>query len=404
MSTNIKTRPGINLQSREVQVDPFPTYTLMRNDFPICQVEPDGIWAISRFDDVQWALKSPAIFSSAAFKTLYEPDWLREDCRRDHSILSQDPPKHTKYRAIISKAFVHRVIDGMIPMMRQRAVELLDKIPANKPIEFITCFADPYIEKLSGHVTGTDAYRSSHDIRRLIELTQVIRPVRPSDEHLKALEEATLDQRNHFMKAIQRRRESPKNDIITAAINAEVDEEKLDDEMLINLLDLLLHAGFMTVTNSLTHAIVLLARKPDLLVQLQRNPERIPAFIEEVLRFEPPSHNLVRQTTENISISGVSIPEGSLVFLLLASANRDPEHFPEPDKFDIHRPNIRDHIAFGYGPHTCIGSALARLEMKIAIEEIVKRFDSISVPPDRELNWAGALLVHAVLELPVVFS
>ncbi len=285
------TRPGINLQSRPVQIDPFPTYARLRSEYPVCQLEPDGFWAISRYQDVLATLKDTATFSSSAFKTMYEPDWLHADCRRDHSILSMDPPVHTQYRGIVNKAFVHKVVEALIPRMRAAAVAQVQALRerSSDSVEFISGFADPYIAAISAHITGTDAYRSLAEIRELIELTQVIGATRPSDEFVTALERATLGQRNHFLQAIHNRREHPQNDVLSEAIKAELNGQRMNDEQLVNLLDLLLHAGFMTVTNSLTHAIIQLARDPELMQLLRRQPELIPAFIEELLRFEPPS-------------------------------------------------------------------------------------------------------------------
>lgn len=395
------TRPGIHLYSPAVQANPFPIYAQMRRQFPVCQVEPDGLWIITRYADVQAALANPAAFSSAAMSRMYEPEWLREECRRNYFILSEDPPLHTAHRAVVNRAFIPRVVDALIPLMRRAAGELAAQLPDKGRVEFLRDFADPYVANIIGSITGTTDYQGVDEIRRLIELTQVVTPERPDDEHVRELEEITLSQRRHYRQALADRRKCPRRDLVTELIDAETDGQRLSEEQLISLLDLFVHAGFHTPTTMLAHAMIMLARRRDLLLLLKEKPGEIPAFLEELLRFEPPSHNLLRQTQADVTVSGVTIPGGATVLINLASANRDEMYFPKPDEFRMHRSNIREQIAFGYGPHVCLGSALARTELRIALEEILRHVSHIACPPDEELAWACALLVHAVIELPL---
>ncbi|HSB98190.1 MAG TPA: cytochrome P450 [Spongiibacteraceae bacterium] len=401
-----RARPGITLISAEVQKNPFPLYSTLRDRYPVCQVDPDGMWVITRYDDVQFALKNPQIFSSRAFSTIHQPEWLRKDCRRNYFILSQDPPEHTQNRSLINKAFVHRVIDALLPLMRDKARALVAALTVAGDVDFIKAFADPYVASILSHITGTGEARSADDIRHLIGLAQVITPARPSDSHVAALEDAIGRQRACFTAAIQDRRRHPQRDLLSELIGIEVDSETLallDDEMLISLLDLLVNAGFETTSSVLVNAVIQFARQPGLMQTLQADPALIPAFLEELLRYDPPTHALLRQATQPVTLAGVTIPEDALILVLLAAANRDPAHFSDPDAFIMGRKNIKEHVAFGYGPHACIGAALARLEITVALEELVKNFSAVACPADDELPWAGALLVHVVTELPVRF-
>jgi cytochrome P450 len=398
-----RTRPGITLISADMQKNPFPLYATLRNSYPVCQVEPHGMWVVSRYDDVQFALKNPQIFSSRAFRTIHQPEWLKPECRRDYFILSQDPPQHTKHHALVNKAFVHRVINHLATNMRQRAKELAMEL-AGGETDFISRFTDPYVAATLGQITGTGQHQSAEEMRHLVKLTQVITPSRPDDGRVRELEDAIDKQRQRFTAAISARRDAPQSDLLGTLVATEIEGERLSDEMLISLLDLLINAGFETTSSTLAGAVIQFARQPELVTRLRADPTLIPAFVEELVRYDPPTHSVLRQTTQPITLSGVEIPENALIFILLAAANRDPERFEKPDLFELNRTNIKEHVAFGHGPHTCIGAALARLKIKIALEELLERFSSFGCPADDALQWSGALLVHAVTALPVRFQ
>lgn len=401
-SSNIdRTRPGITLVSADIQKNPFPLYAKLRASYPVCQVEPHGMWVISRYDDVKFALKNHGIFSSRAFRTIHQPEWLAPECRRDYFILSQDPPEHTGNHALVNKAFVHRAINHLAAGMRQRAKKLAEEL-AGGEVDFIDRFTDPYVAATLGQITGTEEHQSAEAMRHLVKLTQVITPSRPKDQTVRELEAAITKQRSRFQASIAERRNKPQSDLLGTLVSTEIDGKRLSDEMLISLLDLLINAGFETTSSTLAGAIIRFARQPELVARLRTDPALIPAFIEELIRYDPPTHSVLRETTQPVTLSGVEIPENTLIFVLLAAANRDPQRFENPDLFDLNRANIKEHMAFGHGPHTCIGAALARLKIRIALEELLERFSSFSCPDDDALQWSGALLVHAVTALPVM--
>lgn len=399
-----KSRPGIFLISPEVKKNPFPVYEKIRNEFPVCQVEPDGIWVITRYKDVVAALKNTDIFSSAAVRTLYQPEWLDAECHLDYSILSEDPPEHDIHRRFINKAFVGRVINSLIPMMEETAQSLLEGIRGPGEVDFIKDFADQYVGKIMGYITGTEDMQSIAELRNWVALTEQVTPARPDDARVIALEAAIRRQRVYFRTVVAERRILPRADLISELVQADTEGQELSDQMIVGLLELLVAAGFLASTNMLSHSIIQLAREPYLFGRLKKNVELIPAFIEEIIRFDAPTQAALRQTTRDVTIRDVTIPKGALVLILLASANRDADCFEDPDRFMLNRKNIREHVAFGNGVHTCIGAALARLAAKIALSAIVKEFDEVSCPPDDELPWIVALWSHAVSRLPVKFT
>jgi cytochrome P450 len=154
----------------------------------------------------------------------------------------------------------------------------------------------------------------------------------------------------------------------------------------------------------LSHSIIFLSKNPEILKELSTTPDRIPTFIEEILRFFPTTLTLLRQTTQDVVIAGVNIPKAALVLPLLASANRDPAHFSDPDIFSLDRKRPKSHFSFGHGIHTCIGAPLARLEMRIALEVLVENFTQIQCPPDKDLLWIDSFFVRGVTALPTTFS
>ena len=209
--------------------------------------------------------------------------------------------------------------------------------------------------------------------------------------------------RRYGSDVIADRRQCPQDDLISRVIAAELDGEQLSDRECLAMLLLLITAGFDTTVNLMSNCVRQLSAMPTLVDQLYREPRLIPPFIEEVMRFDPPTHSLLRQTTRDVEVAGVTIPRGEFVCLMIGSAGRDPGHYREPDTFDVHRQN-RDHLGFGYGVHVCVGMMLARLEVSVAIKELVRRFSSITCPPPEDLKWTPNLIGRGVIELPVRFT
>lgn len=401
--TTITTEP-LDLLSAAACENPFPIYANLRTDNPVCQVRPGGIWLITRYDDVQFALKNPDIFSSSGFREMLGPNWLKNECRRDLSVLSQDPPVHTRNRVLINRAFVSRVINAMTPHMENTAVELVSHIGSGSTVDFLAHFAYPYAGRIISKITGIDQYQTVEDLRHWSEVTEVISSVRPDEQTIAAVEHALIAQNAHFSAVIEDRRNAPRDDLISAIIDAQIDGYPLDETQLINVMNLLIGAGFTTTAHALCNTLIFLTGRPDIAATLRRDPSGIPAFLEEMLRYNGPSHRLLRTTSRAVELSGAVIPAGATVLIALASANRDPEHFALPDEFDMARANIREHVAFGGGPHICIGAVLARQEIKIALEVLLRSFGTIECPAPRELSWIRSLVTCSVKELPLTLA
>jgi cytochrome P450 len=279
---------------------------------------------------------------------------------------------------------------------------LCASIEPGRETDFVGAFAYPYVGTIIGDITGTRGDQTIQELRSWFELMEILTPQRPDDATVAAAESGTRRQLRYYEQVIVDRKANPRGDLTSELVHAEVNGERLDDHALRSCLDLLIGAGLGTTTHTLGNAIIQLAQRPELFALLKTTPAAIPAFIEEVLRFDPATHCLLRYTTADVAVGETVIPKGALVLLVLAAANRDPDCFANPEQFDIRRENNKDHIAFGAGPHVCIGSALARLELKTALETITAQFDGLSLGRPGTLEWILSLPTHGTSRLPVI--
>jgi cytochrome P450 len=394
---------NINLLSPAVTIDPFPTYQFLREQAPVCQVEPNGIWVITRFDDVQFALRRADIFSSAGFmEAVYRPLWLAERAHKHLFIMEEDPPLHTQHRSLINKAFVHRVIEAAEPLMRTAARTQVEVLRSQSKADFVSDFGYPFIGTVIGRLIGIADYLDLAEMQTVLRLMKNMTSIVPPAAEIPALEEQIVRYLQVIERVIADRMAEPKQDLVTALLDASPQGEQLGAVRARDVIDLTLTAGLDTTIGLLCNSMLSLSRLPQLFTQLKTQPELIPAFIEEQLRFDSAPHRLMRRTTTDITLRGVTIPAGASVLIAMASANRDADQFENPDLFQLSRPNIREHVAFGYGPHVCIGAALARREVKIAIEEIVKVANGVRCPPAEQLIWEPSLITHSPdTQLPI---
>lgn len=382
--------------------NPYPMYKAWREKHPVFQLEPNGFWAVSTYDDVCFALKHPELFSSIAVKDLFQPAWLDKEYWRNLFFLVEDPPEHTTHRMLVSGEFAKETVTLLVPFMGLTAQALLDKIPAHQEIEFIQDFAYPCIGNLIDHIVGTEDSLSLKEVQLQPEINEKNLSAKPEQKIIEEVQKNILNKVNYFTAIIQKRRETPEKDLISKLISAEVGGAPLTDDMISNAVELLLLAGTHGPVHSLSHAMIHLSRRPDLFKRLKSAPDLVPAFIEESLRYSSVAPMVFRRTKEDVTLSGVTIPEGETVMLFLASANRDPDIFTDPAEFNITRPNIHKHVAFGYGPHQCLGAHLTRVKLRVVLECILKKFNGISCPEDDQMEW-NSWMVNSVNALPLSF-
>jgi cytochrome P450 len=374
-------------------VNPYPIYSRLREQTPVVEVETVGLWLVSRYDDVVFALKRPELFSSqrdpALIRRMVDPRLQQSpefDLLNDMSIATVDPPAHTRLRKLINLAFTPRAINRLEARICELVRALLDKILPAREFDLIEALAVPLPVIVIAEMLGVDPARRADFKRWSDDLMSGSRFAGELDDPtIERLIQSRREFVEFFREAIELRRRVPHDDLLGDLVRAEVEREVLSPNEVLTMAVLLMIAGNETTTNLIGNAMAEILEHPEQLSQLRADPALIPNFIEEVLRFRSPASMLVRTLTEELTLHGITIPKGETVALLVASANRDPEQFPEPDRFDITRERPA-HLAFGYGIHFCVGASLSRLEAKIAFEELFRRLPPFSREPG-PLDW-----------------
>jgi cytochrome P450 len=380
----MSSTPYWNPFDHAVVDNPYPAYRVLRDDAPVYHNEEVGFWAISRFDDVLAAHLDTDTYSSAHGTTIerFEVD--------SPFLIAKDPPIHTWHRKIVSRVFTPRRINGLEPFIRSKATELLDPHVGSDGFDAI---AD-YSIRLPLEV-----------ISELIDLPVELREeVHVQCEHIAARPDGEVTEPEAAMQAsatlqamlaglARERRRNPGDDVISLLIETPVvdddgTERFLDDDELGYRFIELAFAGHETVAKLIPNGIVALAWYPDQRAELAADPSLLPDAVEEMLRWDPPSHYQGRWTTRDVELHGTTIPAEQRVVLITGAATHDERRFDDPELFDIHR-HIERHVTFGFGNHLCLGAALARLETRIAFEELLARF------PEYEIATAGVTRAYS---------
>ena len=380
-------------------VNPYAMYNRLRDTSSVHRLNND-LWVISRYDDVQFALKNYQLFSSAGCDNLLNPPWLSKDCKRSSFIAFEDPPVHTKHRSLISRTFATRVINEHRPYIVAQAAELVRQTTKATSIDFIAGFSAPYVAAVLNSFMGIEDISDIDRTRRWIEAMELSFTDDVSEKNAETIQRSINKQRAVFQQLIQDRRANPKNDFVTELLHNKVDGVELSAEHEVtSIIELMYKSGYQSTVQTLAIAIKQLVQRPELLTILTQSPERIASFISEILRLYSPFPFVARKAKKSIQLQGKTIAAGSMVFLSLAAANRDPNHFVSPDELDLNRPQRG--IPFGYGPHICIGDALARLMLNEAISQLLPYIETMSCPDDSELNWVNRWSFRKLLALPI---
>ncbi|WP_437813565.1 cytochrome P450 [Sorangium sp. So ce1078] len=387
----------MNLFPDEMRRDPYPLYDQMRSSSPVLHVAPLDLWMIFDFEGVKRALTDHDAFSSAVTPpTGKAPEW----------IVFSDPPRHSKLRGIVQRAFTPRSVAALEPRIRELSRELLDQRIEHGMMDLAADYAGPLPTMVIAEMIGIpteDRARFMRWSEAIVNLSHTIsggeEAARVVSEHAAVKEEM----RAYLAALLEARRRAPEDDLLTRLVEAEVDGERLNEEELVNFFQFLLAAGTETTTNLIDNAILCLVESPAELSRLRAAPDLVPSAIEEVLRYRSPLQMVFRETRRAVELHGQAIPAGKLVLPVIGSANRDPQQFRDPGRFDIARdPN--PHVGFGHGIHFCIGASLARLEAKIALPDLLSRLRGLELASKEPWEPRKALIVHGPARLPVCFE
>ncbi len=388
----------VNLLAPEVRANPYPVYAELRRHAPVCQVDPGGYWVIARHDDVVAAFKNPQLFSNTGVRVATKPGWLGHNPFAD-SMVGLDPPHHTRLRNLVNRAFGPPALARLEGRVRHYAEAIVARIPEGREVDFVDAFTLPLPASVIGELLGLDPSLHPRCKRMADDLTSIT--ANPQDEKRREEIRASVRETEAMMAEVlaQRRRE-PREDLVTDLLQARVDGQSLSDAELMSFMFLLVVAGLETNIHLLGHSVRILMERPDVLARLRADRSLIPRFIEEVLRYEPPVQAMGRLTTAEVELSGVRIPAGAAVMLLIGSANHDDTRFPGADRFDMDREGVNN-LPFGHGIHFCLGAPLARMEGRLALEAVLDRCGRLERGPE-PMTWHRTLVVRGPGSVPLV--
>lgn len=359
--------------------DPYPVYAALREHAPLYRSEAHDFWALSRHEDVLWGFKNSDDLSSAHGVTL-DKAATGPDAHRTMSFLAMDEPRHGRMRGLVSRAFTPRRVAELEPQIRALAVQYLDEAIAQGSFDFIADFAGKLPMDVISELVGVP-HADRAELRRLADLV-VHREDGMNDVPPQGIA-AALDLVVYYTELLADRRKNMGDDLTSALLVAEIDGDRLSDDEIISFLFLMVVAGNETTTKLLGNAWYWAWRNPD---QRQRvfSGEAAPTdWVEETLRFDTSSQMLARRATRPLELHGGTIPEGGRVLLLVGSANRDERVFADAAAYDLGRtdgsPNL---LSFGFGRHFCLGASLARLEARVALEELLARVSTYDIDAD----------------------
>ncbi|MBY8860006.1 cytochrome P450 [Nocardia sp. CA2R105] len=366
-----------------LNADPYPMFKRLREQEPLYYNEQHDFYALSRFEDVNAALLDHGTYSSAKGAII---ELIKADIPIPPGVLIfEDPPIHDIHRKLLSRMFTPRKIRELEDKIREFCAHSLDPHVGTGKLDFIADIGAQMPMRVIGMLLGIPEQdqEAIRDFANEQMRTEEGKPMKAASEG--------MDGGDIFGAYIDWRVEHPSDDIMTELLNVEFADEtgavrRLTREELLTYVNVVSGAGNETTTRLIGWAGKVLAEHPDQRRQLVQDPKLIPNAVEELLRFEPPAPHVARHVTHDVELYGRTVPQGSAMMLLIGAANRDHRHFaPDGDVFDIHR-DTRQHLTFSVGTHYCLGSALARLEGRIALEEILKRF------PEWEVDLSSAKL------------
>jgi cytochrome P450 PksS len=399
----------VNIAGPAFKANPFPFYARLRAEAPVFRVTlPDRqtAWLITRYDDVVQALKDErlakdrlkALTPGQLAKQPWVPAMFRPLAR---NMLDLDPPDHTRLRALVHKAFTPKLVEEMRPRAERLTGELLDAAAARGRMDLIHDYALVVPTTIIAEVLGVpvaDRHKFHRWSAALLQATSsswgMFAAIFPVWRFLRYVRDL-----------LRERKARPRGDLISALTQAEEAGQHLSEDELLAMVFLLLIAGHETTVNLIGSGTLALLQHPEQLARLRDDPALIRPAVEELLRYTSPVETATeRFAREDVTAAGVTIPQGSLVFAVIASANRDERQFTDPDRLDLTREPNR-HLAFGLGVHFCLGAALARLEGQIAIQALLRRAPGLRLAaPAESLRWRRGLVLRGLEALPVTLT
>lgn len=399
--------------------DPFPFYRALRLEEPVRHDPEIDMYLVSRYEDLQKVLQDPITFSVKHGYDEQNAKGFQEEFRHiiategggffQDSIMT-DPPEHTRIRRLLEKAFTAHRVKQLEPEIREIVTNVIEAVADRGSADGVTDIASPITIRVICKQLGlSDIEPEMISKWSQAAVAQIGRM--QNREEMVANARLYCDMQNHLIKHIRARAQNPSEDMISDLVHARLEDEArptLEFGEIVSLSRTLLVGGNDTSATGIGNLLRSLATRPEMAAQLRASVEDDRAmnrFVEELLRLEPPVHGLSRMTTREVELGGTTLPNGAHLLLLYASANDDENTFPSPRMFDTTRGNLGSHLTFGSGAHRCVGLALARMEIKVAAQEIARRLDDIklAVPVD-EIPYFPSVAARTMLHLPLTFT
>ncbi|TXS53577.1 cytochrome P450 [Streptomyces sp. uw30] len=395
--------------SREFRANPHPVYAALREAAPVCPLSPPhGVetYLITRYDDARAALADPRL-SKDMYGAIdaYHRIFGDSSIALDDNMLFSDPPKHTRLRRIVGNTFTPKRVESLRMRVQQITDELLDQCPTAGPVNLLPEFCFPLPLQVICELLGVP----ENERKQAQEWSATVAQTGFGPEARAKLEIAEGNLRDYLVDLCARKRSEPDSGLLSALVTAQDQEGSLTDHELVSTAWVLLFAGHKSTAYQIGNAVYHLLSRPDQKELALRDANAMNAAIEEIFRFETSVENSTfRHAKEDVVIRDVLIPKGALVQISITGANRDPEMFTAPNELDVQRPNVQaTHLAFGYGPHYCVGAPLARLEMQIALGTLFARHPRMALavaPEDARWMTVPFPAFRGLAELPVVLD
>ena len=401
------TLDGLLLQvlvTPEGQADPYPSYGRMREEARAFRTA-FGPYVVNGYDECLGVLRDPRLGRGTGIEDSSGSLFGGTNARRDeffdasrHNMLLADPPDHTRLRRLVSRSFTPRQVERLRPAVHALVDELLDVLAERGEVEFMAEFALPLPMAVIGELVGVPAGDRAGLQPHVRAAAKGIEPVL-SDEETEAALEALAVLGGYFAALLEERRRQPRDDLLSALVQARENDDRLTDEEIMSTAVLLFAAGFETTTNLLGNGLLALLRHPDQLAEWRDHPDIAPSAVEELLRFDSPVQFNLRTALEPADLLGQPLARGDRIVILQGAANHDPRRFERSDELDVRRQDNTP-LSFGWGIHHCIGAALARMEGEIAFNALLARFGTLSLA-EGEPRWRPGFTLRGLLELPL---
>ncbi|HEU4587401.1 MAG TPA: cytochrome P450 [Gemmatimonadales bacterium] len=393
-----------HLLDPEVVADPYPLFHRLRAEDPVHWDPFLHTWVVTRYADVMEVLHT---FSANRTHT---PEKLEAMGLAELSpiarlmvkqMLFMDPPQHTRLRKLASHAFTPGRVAGLRDHIREITHRLLDRVEAARRMDVIADLAEPLPAIVTAEMLGVPVADRNRLKTWSANFAEMLGNFQHNPDSAPRMLRTVHEMTAYFHATIRRMREQPRDGLVHSLMTAEIDGDRLTDEEVVATAIVTMVGGQETTTNLIGNGVLTLLRHPASLDELRREPALVPSAVEEMLRYESPSQHTGRLAPTDRELGGRTIRQGQAVMAVMAAANRDPERFPEPDRFDIRRENNR-HLAFGYAAHFCFGAALARIEGQEAFTAIAERMPGLRLEPG-PLTWRANSGLRGVTALPVTF-